>query len=79
MQNWWRLFTMLTGIYQNNSVENLNNRFVNTYTFGKYDINKLVSMLRINVYPYEYMDHGKNSVKHHYLKKEIYYSHSKRV
>ena len=70
---------MLTGIYQNNFVENLNNRFVNTYTFGKHDINKFASMLRRDVYPYEYMDRGKNSVKHHYLKKEIYYSHSKRI
>ena len=70
---------MLTGIYQNNFVENLNNRFVNTYTFGKHDISKFVSMLRRNIYPYEYMDHWKNSVKHQYLKKEIHYGHSKRV
>ena len=36
--------------------ENLMKKFVNTYTFSNYDINKFVLLLRQGVYPYENMD-----------------------
>ena len=47
---------------------------LNKYKFSNHDINKFILLLRKDIYPYEYMMIGKNSTKHHYLKKEDFYS-----
>ena len=42
--------------YQQKFDENLKERFFNTYKFSNHDNNKIILLLRKNVYPYEYMD-----------------------
>ena len=41
--------------------------FAGTYEFCNKDLNKFILLLRKGVYPYEYMDIGKDLMKHHYL------------
>ena len=52
--------------------ENLINRFANTYEFCNGEINKVTLLLRRGVYPYEYVNLGKNLMKHHCLIKKIF-------
>ena len=44
-------------------VENLKNRFANTYNFSNHDINKFILLLRKGVYPHEYIDDWKKFSK----------------
>ena len=46
--------------YSNIIDKKLKNRFKNTYKFSNNGINKLISLLRGCVYPYEYMDAWEN-------------------
>ena len=49
-------------------------RFYNTYQLSKNDINKLKLLLRIGVYPYEYMDCWKRFNKTELSSKDDFYS-----
>ena len=42
--------------YSNKTDEELKKRFKNTFKSSNNDINKFILLLRIGVYPYEYMD-----------------------
>ena len=42
--------------YSNKIDEELKKRFKNTFKFSNNDINKFILLLRLSVYPYEYMD-----------------------
>ena len=42
--------------YSNKIDEELKKRFKNTFKFSNNDINKFILLLRLRVYPYEYMD-----------------------
>ena len=42
--------------YQKRYDKKLKRQFSNTYKFSNHDINKFTSLLRRDVYPYEYMD-----------------------
>ena len=57
--------------YQKKFDENFKKRLFNTYKLSKHDINKIVLLLRKDIYPYKYIDDGKNSVKLHYLKNKV--------
>ena len=58
--------------YQQKFDETLKERFCNTYKFSNRDNNKITLFLQKGFYTYEYMVIGKNSMKHHYLKKKIF-------
>ena len=47
----------------------LEKRFKITLKLSNNDINKLILLLRKDVYPYEYMDEWKSLMKHYSLKK----------
>ena len=53
--------------YQEKFDEKLKKQFPNAYKFSNHDNNNFILVLRKNIYPYEYMDDGKNSMKHHQL------------
>ena len=59
-----------TGIAKKKFDEELKKRFANTCKFSNND--KLVFLLQNDVYSYENMVIGKNSKKHHYLRKKIF-------
>ena len=40
--------------------------------FANGNLNKFILLLRKGVYSYEYMDNGKNLMKHHYLTKSLF-------
>ena len=42
--------------HQKKFVENLKNRFANTYKLSNHGINEVILLLRKGIYPYEYMD-----------------------
>ena len=52
------------------SINGLIKKFSNMYQFCGGDINKFVLLLRRGVFPYEYIDSGKNLMKHHYQLKK---------
>ena len=53
----------------------LKGQFLNTYKYSDHDNNKLTLLLQKGVYLYIWMI-GKNSMKHHYLKKKKdFYGH----
>ena len=54
------------------SINELIEKFSNTYRFCKGDVNKFLLLLRKGVYPYEYMVAGKNLMKHHYRIKNLF-------
>ena len=59
--------------YQKRFDENLKKRFFNTYTFYNHDVNTFISLLRKGVSTHmNIWTIGKNSVKLHYLKKNIF-------
>ena len=43
--------------YSKKCNEKLKNKFKNAFKFSNNNINKLILLLRKDVYPYEYMDH----------------------
>ena len=49
--------------YQLKFDEKLKQLFFNTYDFSNNDSNRFILLLRKGVYPYEYIDDGKNSMK----------------
>ena len=51
--------------------EILKEQFFNAYKFSDHDNNKFILLLRKIVYPYEYMDDWKNSMKQCYMKQKI--------
>ena len=52
--------------------EKLKERYFNTYKLSTYDNNNFIFLLWKDVYPNEYIEIGKNLIKHHYLKKKIF-------
>ena len=46
--------------------EKIKKKFKNTFKFSKNDINKFISLLRKDVYPYGYMDDWENVMKQNY-------------
>ena len=59
------------GNYQKKFDENLKKRFFNTCKLFNHDINEFILLLQKNVYSMNIWMIGKNSVKHHYLKKKV--------
>ena len=47
-------------------------RFASKYECCNKNLNKFVLLLRKGVYLYEYMDNGKDLMKHHYLIKSLF-------
>ena len=58
--------------YQKRFDENLKKKFANTYKFAIQYINKLISLLQKSFYPHEYIDHERNSMRHHYQKRMVF-------
>ena len=56
--------------YQQKFDEKLKECFFNR-KFSNHDKNKFILLLQKSVYPYKYMDNGKNSMKHYYLKRKF--------
>ena len=56
------------------SINELIEKFPNTYRFCKGDVNKFVLLLRKGVYPYEYMDSWKKFNETSLPDKESFYS-----
>ena len=56
------------------SINELTEKFPNTYQFCNKDLNKFVLLLRKGVYPYGYIDSWENLKKHHYQIKNFFYS-----
>ena len=57
--------------YQEKFEQKFKKPFFNTYKFSNQN-NKFILLFRKDVYPYEYLNDGKNSIKHYYLKKKIF-------
>ena len=55
--------------------EKLKEQIFNTYKFSNHDNNKFILLLRKAVYPYEYIDNGKNFSETTLPDKEDFYSH----
>ena len=60
--------------YEKDFNKELIKRFANIYEFCNGDINKLILLLRIGVYPYEYMDSWERFDKTLLQDKETFYS-----
>ena len=58
--------------YRKKFNKDLIKKFKNTYSFCNNDINIFVSLLRKGIYPYEYVDNGKDLVRHHYQVKKTF-------
>ena len=57
-----------------NQINELIEKFPNTYWFCKEDVNKFVLLLRKDVYPYEYMDGWEKFNETSLLDEESFYS-----
>ena len=67
-----------TGIARKKSDEFWKKRFANKYKFSGLDMTKTILLFRIGVYRYENLNIwiiGKNSMKHHYLRRNDFFSH----
>ena len=60
--------------YSNKLDEELKKRFKNTFKFTDSDINKVILLLRKDVYPYEYMDDWEKFNETTLPEKEEFYS-----
>ena len=73
-QRIFRCFRCKKNYEENFNIEDLIQRFTNTYEFCNGDLNKFILFLRKGVYPYEYMDSWQRFNETSLPDKEAFYS-----